>query len=460
MLSRSIRWRLQSWYALILALLLIGFGLTAYQLQRADRLRRVDDELNEAITLLAPAVRPPPAVLPPDFVKQGASDFYLPANVARFFEVSQASGIYYVIWLADGTVQARSPNAPAGVPRPERPGPDRWQSARMRGTLREVFRFTPLDRCLVVGRSVENEFAHLRRLAWWLAGAGGTVLVIGFAGGWWAATRAIQPLRDIIATAAKITDPSQRISTPEKGSEVDRLAAVLNSTFERLEAAFARQKQFTGDAAHELRTPITVIISEAQTVLSREREPAEYRESLEACLTAAQQMRRLTESLLQLARTDSGQEQLPHLAIDLASLAQDCAAYVVFHAQKHHVKIFPDLAPAQAFGSADQLRQVITNLLTNAIEYNRPYGQVHLRTATENGCAVVTVRDHGQGIAEKDLPHIFDRFYRTDQARSRASGRSGLGLPICQAIVAAHGGSITATSTVGTGSTFTVRFPK
>ena len=150
---------------------------------------------------------------------------------------------------------------------------------------------------------------------------------------------------------------------------------------------------------------------------------------------------------------------MPRTEIDLASLAQDCAAYVVFQAQKKHVKIFPDLAPAKTFGSADQLRQVITNLLTNAIDYHRPYGQVHLGSVTENGSAIVTVRDNGQGIAEGDLPHIFDRFYRTDPARSRAAGKSGLGLPICEAIVEAHGGKIEAASTVGTGTTFTVRLP-
>ena len=272
--------------------------------------------------------------------------------------------------------------------------------------------------------------------------------------------RAIQPLENMISTAGKITDPSQRIASPENHSELDRLAAVLNSTFERLESAFARQKQFTADAAHELRTPISVIISEAQTVLAREREPAEYRESLEACLSAAQQMRHLTESLLQLARSDASHEQAPRTQIDLASIAQDSAAYVAYLAQKQHIKIFPDLAPAKALGSADELRQVITNLLTNAIDYNRPYGQVHLTTRSENECAVVTVRDNGHGIADNDLPHIFDRFYRTDQARSRASGRSGLGLPICKAIVETHGGTIDAASAVGRGTLFTIRLPQ
>ena len=454
MLSVSIKWRLQSWYMLILAVLLAGFAFTAWRLQRDERLRQIDDELYERSFLLTGAVRPPSAT--------GAADdpeFKLPAHVASLFDAVPSNKFYFAIWLRDGSMQKHSANAPPDVPMPARESAEMWHSVRMRGTMREFFRFTTSDRCILIGRSIELELAELDRLGRLLTWAGGAVLLFGLAGGWWAAARAIKPLEDMIATAGTITDPSQRISTPEKGGELGRLAAVLNSTLERLEAAFARQKQFTGDAAHELRTPITVIISETQTVLAREREPAEYRESLETCLTAAQQMRRLTESLLQLARSDSGQEQLPRTEIDLASLAQDCAAYVVFHAQKNHVKVFPDLAPARICGIEDQMRQVITNLLTNAIDYNRPYGQVHLSTVTQNGCAIVTVRDSGQGIAEGDLPHIFDRFYRTDQARSRAAGRSGLGLPICEAIVEAHGGKIEAASTVGEGTTFTVRFP-
>ena len=454
MFSQSLRWRLQSWYTLILAVVLVGFGFTAWRLQRAERLRRIDDELYERSFLLTGAVRPPSAVSSPD-----DTEFHLPPHVASLFDAAPNNKFYFAVWLRDGTLQKQSANAPGDVPMPRRDPPDAWQAVRMRGTMREFFRFTTSGRCILMGRSIEVELAELQMLARWLIGAGGAVLVFGFAGGWWAAARATRPLEDMIATAGKITDPSQRIGTSGKGGELGRLAGVLNSTFDRLEAAFARQKQFTADAAHELRTPLTVIISEAQAVLARERDAGEYRESIEACLTAAQQMRRLTESLLQLARSDAGQEQMPRTDIDLAAIAQDAAAFVALLAQKFHIKIHRDLAPAKTFGSADHLRRVITNLLTNSIEYNKPFGEVRVSTRVENGCAIVTVADTGPGIGEDDLPHIFDRFYRIDKARSRASGRSGLGLPICKAIVEAHGGRIEAASQPGAGTTFTVRFP-
>lgn len=436
-----------------LAVLCTGLGVMAWQFQRTERLRRIDEELNERSFHLTGAVRPPSSVPGPEIPASG-----LPPHVASLFDTGPGK-FYFVIWLDDGSLQKRSANAPADLSMPVRERTDLWQAARTRGTMREFIHFTASGRCVLMGCSIGDDLAKLETLAHSLMGAGAAVLLVGFFGGWWAVGRVIRPLENMIATAGKITDPSERIRTPEAQSELGRLAAVLNSTFERLDAAFARQKQFTSDAAHELRTPITVIISEAQTVLSREREPAEYRESLDACLTAAQQMRHLTDSLLQLARSDASVEQLPRTEIDLASIAGDCAAFVVFHAQKHHVKIHHDLAPAKICGNADQLRRVITNLLTNAIDYNRAYGQIHLGTGTESGTAFITVRDNGQGIAEADLPHIFDRFYRADQTRSRTSGKSGLGLPICKALVEAHGGSITASSIVGTGTTFTVRFP-
>src|SRR5204863_3265733 len=133
---------------------------------------------------------------------------------------------------------------------------------------------------------------------------------LGLAGGWWIATRAIQPIADISATATKIAagDLSQRISAADAENELGRLASVLNSTFARLEAAFAQQARFTADASHELRTPVSVILTQTQTALSRPRTEAEYREALEACQRAAQRMRKLTNSLLELARLDAGQD--------------------------------------------------------------------------------------------------------------------------------------------------------
>ena len=287
------------------------------------------------------------------------------------------------------------------------------------------------------------------------------VLAFGLGGGWWLTTRAIRPVEEISAAASRISagNLSERINVADADSELGRLAGVLNSTFARLEAAFAQQKQFTADAAHELRTPLTVIISEAQTTLARERGGPEYRESVAVCLEAAQHMRRLTESLLQLARFDAGRERNHQSAVDLAEHTRACVERVRTLAEERGVKIHSDLAPAETFGNADLLSQLITNLLTNAIHYNKPDGEIHVRTRAENGSAVVTVADTGQGIAAEDLPHIFERFYRADKSRSTADGRSGLGLAICKAIVDAAGGRIDVSSELGNGTAFTVRLP-
>ena len=235
---------------------------------------------------------------------------------------------------------------------------------------------------------------------------------------------------------------------------------MLNNTFTRLEAAFAQQKQFTADASHELRTPITVLISEAQTALSRERSAAEYRDSLQTCLATAQQMRTLAQSLLELARYDAGQERMKHEPVDLAEQARVCADLIRPLANERGIEVRCDLAPAVTTGDPVRLNQVITNLLTNALHYNLGRGAIHLATRDEGSNALLSVADSGAGIAPEDLPHVFERFYRSDKARSSSTGRTGLGLAICKAIVDSHGGSIVANSKMGEGASFQMRLPK
>ncbi|HEY1111713.1 MAG TPA: ATP-binding protein, partial [Opitutaceae bacterium] len=238
------------------------------------------------------------------------------------------------------------------------------------------------------------------------------------------------------------------------------LATVLNSTFARLEAAFADQKNFTADASHELRTPLAVILTETQRVLSRERTAAEYREAIEICREAAQEMKRLTESLLELARFDAGQETLRRQPFDLAVVAQAAVDLMRPLAVERNIKVEVACAPASASGDPDRLRQVAVNLLQNAVRYNRDGGEIRVTTSATEHEAVLTVSDTGGGIAAEALPHVFERFYRADKARSRAQGGTGLGLAICKAIVAAHGGSIAIESEVGKGTTLTVRLPR
>jgi signal transduction histidine kinase len=273
----------------------------------------------------------------------------------------------------------------------------------------------------------------MRRLAYGFLSAGAGVLALGLAGGWWLASRAIRPIDAISATAARIAagDLSQRIDTTGTDNELGRLAGVLNATFARLEAAFAQQARFTSDASHELRTPLAVMLSQTQTALARERPVQEYREALEACQRAAQRMRRLSESLLDLARLDSGDERMARTPLDLARVAREAGELLAPLFEERAVGLVSDLPAARCRGDAERIGQVVTNLLKNAIDFGRPGGEVRLAARTEADEVVLTVSDTGVGIRPEDLPHVFERFYRADASRRGGDGRTGLGLAIC-----------------------------
>jgi signal transduction histidine kinase len=225
----------------------------------------------------------------------------------------------------------------------------------------------------------------------------------------------------------------------------------LNSTFARLEAAFAQQQQFTSDVAHELRTPVSVMLTQTQTALNRERAAEDYKQTVEACQRAAQRMRKLIESLLALARFDAGQEVLKRLPFDFSKTISDCAELVRPLADERGVKVIAEIQPLQVTGDSERLAQVVINLFTNAIQYNKSGGEVRVKLESQNGLGVLTVTDTGRGIAPEDLPRVFGRFFRADASR--------LGLSISKAIVEAQGGTIEVASRENTGTTFTVRLP-
>jgi len=233
----------------------------------------------------------------------------------------------------------------------------------------------------------------------------------------------------------------------------------LNETFARLEASFAQQTRFTSDAAHELRTPLTVLITQTQSALARERTNAEYVETLRSCHRAGQRLRRLTESLLDLARLDSGTEPFFCVDFDLSHTASECLELIQPLAEKRRLTLKADLPETKCHGDPGRLGQVITNLLANAIYYNREGGQVRLSLRHEGDTVLLVVADTGIGISNEDMPHIFERFYRADRSRSGAPERTGLGLAISQAILKGHGGSIEVFSELGKGTAFTVKIP-
>ena len=492
MIPKSIKWRLQIWYGLILVVVLAGFGFTAYQLERGRMLGRIDDELHLRLNVLAqslhrPPGRPeqgrppfdgPPPEQFPDNALPGQNPrpplvFRLPQQAAGLFDTNDSNGFYFVIESRDGKEIARAGNVQSllakgeegltaetvdanALPELKNPNPP---PVRSEGGFREVFDVTPAGEMVHVGCSIAPEMKELRRTALNLISVGGLILLIGLAGGWWLVSRAIHPIDDISAAAVKISagDLSQRINMAEAESELGKLASVLNSTFGRLDAAFAQQKQFASDAAHELRTPVSVMLTQTQTALNRERSPTEYRETLEACQRAAQRMRKLIGALLELARLDAGQEQMKRMKFDLSQTARSCVELVRPIADEHSIKIHCELSPLECVGDSERLAQVVTNLLTNAIQYNKPGGEIRIAAQSKGVTALLTVSDTGMGIPAEDLPHVFKRFYRGD--KSRTGGNAGLGLAISKAIIEAHGGAIEVSSKEDAGTTFTVRLP-
>jgi signal transduction histidine kinase len=483
MFTKSIKWRLLLWMACLLTLILTGLGVAVYENHLGNRMGQFDEQLRQRFAALGESLFSPQMPGPDnrgrgfpggDFGPQwpgnfqGGPNFSRPDNPASFgaqpstatssqLGQNSAGGFYFVLWSRYFAAPFRqSTNTPANMIRPQSAGRDARTYFRNRGELREICYATAFGDCMLVGGSLAPIYADARQFGGALFLGGVSILALVLGGAWWLVSRALQPVEKITAAALKISsgDLSQRISVGETESELGKLAAVLNSTFARLETSFAQQKQFTSDAAHELRTPLAVLISEAQTMLARERSPADYRESLAACLDTAQKMRQLAGSLLELARLDAGQEKLHRDKYDLAVLARDCVALVQPLADARKLQVHCQLSPAETNCDAMRISQVITNLLSNAINFNKDGGRITVTTRAENGRVILSVADTGCGFSPADLPHAFERFYRADKSRSTPG--NGLGLSICKAIVTAHGGTIVVSSQENAGTVFTV----
>ncbi len=470
-LFHSIRWRLQIWHGAVLLLVLTAFGFTAYQLAHENRFRMIDRELQKATDRLfksfAPKEHPDKGKAPPDFSRSPGkppSDFSKgPAEMLMSVDIPEPEDTYYA-FLENGTILRASKNAPANIPPPQTF--IEGASMRTRGELREQVLCKNPGTSLVIGRSVATDLADLHRLAWIMGLVGAAVTAFGLIGGWWIASGTIRPIKDISDTASKIAggNLAERIKIPHAGNELGPLAQTLNATFDRLHtayeqlrAALKRQTDFTADASHELRTPVSVILAETTSTLSRDRTGAEYKESMESIQRSARRMRQLTESLLALARLDSKHDS-ERVPCEVNVIAREVMESLRPLAEQHQVTLSHDLAPVQIRANPGQIGQVVENLLSNAIHYNHPGGSCRIRVALENGTPTLLVSDDGAGIVEQDLPQVFERFYRADKSRSQSNGGIGLGLAITKAIVEAHKGSISVSSQPGKGSTFTVRF--
>jgi signal transduction histidine kinase len=285
---------------------------------------------------------------------------------------------------------------------------------------------------------------------------------------WWAyviAGRTFRPLDGMVDQVKAITDGRslhRRLAIGAAGAEMQRLAMTLNEMIERLETSFGALRRFTADASHELKTPLAVLRADVERAMSPSTRPVERAIALEEALEQVTRMAELVNSLLTLARADEGRLEVVQDLVPLEPMVREVVETARLLGEEAGVQIeAPRLDAAEVRGDEMRLRQLFLNLVTNAIKYTPRGGTVTISMAVSDETAQFSVKDTGIGIAAADLPYIFDRFWRADRSRSRASERGGfgLGLAICQWIAHAHGGSLTVQSRLGRGSTFTALLP-
>lgn len=316
-----------------------------------------------------------------------------------------------------------------------------------------------------VGSSTEFIEADVVKLTEITVPVGIAILLLSPLGGYWLAGRATRPLADINATTAKLrpSNLSERLPLRGTGDELDQLSATTNHFLDRIATHLQHNQQFVHNAAHELRSPLTAIQSSVEVALSTDRPLEEYKDLLELILSECGELGVLVNQLLLLAETDA-ELRLPKQQVQIDRVAARSLDMFRGLAEERGVELRGELeADVWVDGHPSRLRQVVNNLIDNALKFTREGGRVTVRLVQDRAArqAVLTVADSGVGISPTDLPHVFDRFYRGEvgQPRARAARGTGLGLSICQSIVEAHGGRITVESELGRGTTMSVYLP-
>ncbi len=448
--SLSIRWRLTLWNLLLLGTALVALGFVFYFGLRYLLFDAVDDRLMSQAAIARSAL---------------VFDNGLAVNIAplsdddeEFVRVWDASG--NLVFDTSGRFDEPTPN-PDGVVRAAEGGSSFvWLNTGdddVRILAEPIQNGDEFAGVLEVGRETDAK-ESLSFAARTIAISIPAILLFAGAGGWWLAGRALNPIDRITRTAATIEerDLSRRIDEALPDDEVGRLAATFNAMLDRIEDAFSRQRRFTSDAAHELRTPLALMRSQIDVALQAERDPAIDQDTLEALGDDVDRLARMATSLLSLARSDAAGIQLTVGEIDLPDLLDLLAEQYAPVAGEARISIVLDTSRATIVADQDQIIQVLVNLLDNALRHSPGGTQITLGCRAGQERVRIWVADEGPGIPPEDLPHIFERFYRVESDRGRRRGGIGLGLSISKAIVEAHGGMIEIQSTPESGTIVTV----
>lgn len=451
----KIRWKLTLWYGCVLGVVLMVFGTVVFVIMRQHLMQRIDQGLNEELADVLSEVN---RAKTPDGLKDWLDRRF--ASHAGFdFQITRPSGerFFYNPRLAD-----------KAWPLPPRDSSDAaFQTIPIesKGDWRIINVLVagpdgPLT--AQVGRSLTAYEHELNELLMTFLLAGPLTLLAAISGGYFLASRVLRPVQEMTKAAKVISADrlNERIAVVNPHDELGELGETLNQMIERLERSFTEMRRFTADAAHELRTPLAIIRSEAEVALRLPRSSEQYCGVLENLLEDTNRLSMLADQLLFLSRQDTGLGSKVNESVRLDTFLNEVVGNMQLMAQERGVSLqLSDCPPCELTTDARLLRRVFVNLLDNAIKYTGQAGRVVLWGALAAENVTIQIRDTGVGIAPEHLPQVFDRFYRVDASRSGDGNGAGLGLSICQAILRNLNGTISVQSEVGKGTTFIVTLP-
>jgi len=458
MITLPIRLRLTAWYFAVLAVVLSAFGIGAYLEMRHSIHKTVDEELQ----IRAEGVHQ----LMQRTIQRGEQD-ELQDELREHTEMRVGGALLQVSdeqgdWLYRSKVMSDY-GLPRSAKLSARPADFMSKKDVPLRVWGEEVRAGNQSYLIQVAIEMDDFYDALDHFALLLFISIPLLLLSAAAGGYWISTLALAPVDQITQTARTISaqNLSSRLVVPHTGDELQRLSETLNGMLGRLEAAFRKITQFTADASHELRTPVAVMRTRAELSLRKARTADEYREVIAEVLAELEKTSGLIEQLMFLARADSGAETLHFAATNVAEVLREACHQGSALAEAKHVAFQEQISGDSLWiqGDAGSLRRLFLILIDNAVKYTPANGQVEVSLQSNDGYAVAQVRDTGIGIAESDLPNVFERFYRADKARSRESGGVGLGLSIGRWIAEVHAGTIEVHSAPGRGSIFQIRLP-
>jgi heavy metal sensor kinase len=458
---RSIRFRLTAWYSTVLALALAVFGLFTWFAVRGILFHAVDETLADRVAGVHRFMENQIGSLSVEEIRDEFKEHSVLGPGGDLFQVCDRAGVwlYRSASLENESVPIQLPSA--------LPSSGSVEDRQVGGTnLRFLARsVTVLGNPYTIQVAVPtHELTEgLTGFRWALIVLVPMVLLAATGGGWWMSRKALAPVDEITASARSIGERSlsRRLPVPATDDELERLSKTLNQMLERIEDAFQRITQFTADASHELRTPVSLMRTTAELALRKQRSDADYRQALQEVLDESERTSDLIENLLTLARADAGKAQIERTPVDVAALLLEVSEQAQkLASQKGIAFSLQSFAPGpRIVADAGALRRLLLILLDNAMKYTPRGGTVAMSAACSGPRLLVELRDSGIGIGAADLPHIFERFYRADKSRNRDSGGAGLGLSLAKWIADVHQGDISVESTVDRGSLFRVELP-